>query len=151
MKIPDDLISEIRTEIEKKKLELKELESALNVLDKFGLNTGNPVKVPQNISPIKDIDSISIDDLDVQDNSSKETFKDQIAKFVMKLGSQEFTVKHVEAALIKYGVHVNGKSPRSRISIALNKLVDEKVLSRTYLGVGNVPNKFKYVDYDNEL
>jgi len=142
MKVPASVISEIRREIEQKKKEISELENALNVLEKIGsLDSDIQEKKPAPI-PLNDSDSISIDDLGIDDKQSKDTLKSQVWNVVSKLGTQEFTVAHVDAALKRFGIEVNGKHPRSRISIVLSKLEDEGLIHRTFTGAGNVPNRF---------
>ncbi len=147
----EDAIRELRADIENSKLDLDAKNRSLKVLE--GVFEKMTKKAVQNSSLTTENDDngqavnhdgfISIDDLSDVNEPKKRTLMDDIKDVLPRLGSQEFNISHVDRALKLMKIAVAGKSPRSRISVALARLSEERVLARTFTGAGNTPNKYR--------
>jgi DNA-binding transcriptional ArsR family regulator len=145
----ENALSELRKQIEANKALLAEQERALAVLETMMGYSVKPAAVviqpPSNTAFLPGM--IAVDDLE-DGEGDKQTLRAQIVELIDRLGDQEFSVAHIDAALKKQGVVVNGKYPRSRISTVLSKLEDSGMLVKTFTGGGNVPHKYKVVPTD---
>lgn len=136
-----DPIAELEKRIEESKRLVIEQENALAVLKKaFGVaytsaaNTTKPQKVATD-------EVFNFNDL-ILPEVKRNTFNDDIRAVIGTFGKNEFTVLHVEAALIRRGIEIKGKSPRARISLSLAKLVEENFVGKVFEGSGNVPHRY---------
>jgi len=139
-------LSELRKQIEANKRLLEEQERALTVLEKMMGQSSGVVIIPDNdqASPSNlPSGGINLGELDVAENGDRQSLREQVCEFIRRFGDQEFTSAHIFAALKKAGIVVNGKYPRSRISMVLSKLEDEGALKRTFTGGGNVPHRYQ--------
>lgn len=137
-----EAIDALSKDIEGARRELESKENALRVLQgMYAKETGS--------SQFKEATGIATNDLiDLSEvleakQSHRRTFVDSVRDVVSRFGGQEFSVVHTEFALKKMGIELPGKTSRSRISMALNKLVDEGVTVMTSKGSGNVPNRYR--------
>lgn len=138
-------LAELRKQIEANKKLLAEQENALAVLERM-MGQASSFSAPASPTlPAKKVESGTLDlgELDIAVNGDKPTLRDQIVGVISRIGDQEFTGSHIDAALKKDGITVNGKYPRSRIAMVLAKLEAEGALTRTFTGGGNVPHKYK--------
>jgi DNA-binding transcriptional ArsR family regulator len=147
MNATENALSELRRQIEANKALLAEQERALMVLEKMMGYSSKPniaASLPPIITPVQTT-MIAIEALDNETDGDKQTLRAQIIDLIERLGDQEFSVAHIDAALKRMGITVNGKYPRSRISMVLAKLENGGILVRTFTGGGNVPHKYKAV------
>lgn len=86
---------------------------------------------------------IDLSELAEESTARRRTMVDDVRDVVRRFGRQEFTNAHAEAAMRRLGIEIVGKTPRSRISLAFAKLVEEGVLARTFIGGGNVPHRYR--------
>lgn len=137
-----DAIDELCKEVEDARRELEGKENALRVLQGMhAKETGSSQlkKVPV-MAPNELIDLSGV--LETK-QTHRLKFVDSVRDVVSRFGDQEFSVVHTEFALKKMGIELPGKTSRSRISMALNKLVDEGVTVIKSKGSGNVPNRYR--------
>ncbi len=141
-------IEEARHALDKRERELAAKVEARNVMRRFAEGVSvvtstviaAPVAPVQTPAPVGEIDlSGLIDD----STARRRTLVDDVRDVVKRLGRQEFTNAHVEAAMRRLGIEIVGKTPRSRISLAFAKLVEEGTLARTFVGGGNVPHRYR--------
>jgi DNA-binding transcriptional ArsR family regulator len=147
MNATENALSELRRQIEANKALLEEQERALMILETMMGYSSKPVvaaNVPAPNVPVQN-SLIELGELDSGINGDKPTLRTQITEVIERLGDQEFSVAHIDAALKKMGIAVNGKYPRSRISMVLAKLEESGALVKTFTGGGNVPHKYKAV------
>lgn len=150
-------VNQIQSAIEDLKLEINAIQldldaklRSLGVLEGiYGKMLGNtehknssPLVAMQPFSAQPSDDEFNVDDL-FADQPKKRTFTDETRSVVEKFGAKEFNINIVEIAMNKFGIAIAGKSPKSRISVSLNKLCDEGFLMRTFNGSGNIPNKYR--------
>lgn len=143
-------IQDLQLEINAAKLDLDAKLRSLSVLEGIhGRMLGgtehknsSPTVAIQPIATQSNQDEFNIEDL-FADQPKKRTFTDETRSVVEKFGAKEFNINIVEGAMNKLGIAIAGKSPRSRISVSLNKLCDEAFLMRTFNGSGNVANKYR--------
>jgi hypothetical protein len=147
-----DAINSLKAEISAAQLDIDAKRRSLEVLeviygkiqgeggtehkDRTLIVATQPTAVPPNNG------EFNVDDL-FADVPKKWTFTDETRSVVEKFGAKEFNINIVESAMTKLGVVIKGKSPKSRISVSLNKLCDEEFLMRTFNGSGNVANKYR--------
>ena len=67
----------------------------------------------------------------------------EIRGVVERLGDQEFSISHVEEILRKMGKGSETKHFKSRIWDCIRKLTREGVLTRTHMGVGRDPHRYR--------
>ena len=144
-------ISDLRDEIRHAELELdvktrslKVLESVLLEMKKttVGKNSDtwqDRASTYEYTPPTGLINLNEFDDL----TPPKKTLTDEIRDVVGRFGTQEFTIGHVDSVCRKLGLKIEGKSPKSRISVSLAKLCEEGYLQRTFTGAGSAPNKYR--------
>jgi hypothetical protein len=137
-----EALMELRARIDANRKLLEKQEAALIVMEEMmGINHS---KVAKETAPLEFYKGgIDIKNLNLSDNSSKKTFKQQVKEVVELFGDQEFTVQHVFIALLGIGTKVNGNQPKARIAGMLSILEGEGLIVKTTVGKGSVPNKFK--------
>lgn len=144
------LIEEAEKQVAIKRRALEEQENALLVLKKMASET--LIQDSSVITPAQPQEDIKFDDLFTGGIARKKSqLVDDIRKLVSQFGQNEFTVDIVKAALDKVGVVINAEKPKPRISVALGKLVDEKILKIVVKGAGNAPNVYKLNDEFDDL
>ena len=138
-----DPIAELEKRIEENKRLVSEQEQALAVLKKaFGISAAN-TKTQAVITKNSEVNDVfSFGDL-IAPTNKRNTFLDDIKSVISQFASNEFSVVHVEAALKRKGIEINGKSPRARISLALAKLMDDKFVEKVFDGSGNIPHRYR--------
>lgn len=144
-------IRELETEIDAANLDLQAKIRSLQVLRGIlqKMNSSTVVKTSfehersEANGTAQDHELIDLQALDGGIGQKRRTLADDVADLLPRIGPQEFSIAHVEALLKRCGIEVNAKSPRSRISVALAKLCDDGVLMRTFIGGGNVPNRYR--------
>jgi len=136
-----EAIDALSKEVEGARRELESKENALRVLqDMYAKQTGSSLyKAAQDMSS----QLIDLSEVHEAKQSHRRTFLDSVRDVVSRFGDQEFSVVHTEFALKKLGIEVPGKASRSRISMVLNKLVDEGITEMTHKGSGNIPNRYR--------
>jgi len=146
----EEAIRDLQTEINSAQLELdakiRSLKVLENVLVRIAGNAGkkdSSLTLPTKSDIQDDNGIIDLQELDTGLADRKRTLIDDIRDIAPRFGTQEFTIAHVEGALKKLGIEVTGKFPRSRISVALVKLAEERVLIKTFTGIGNVPHRYR--------
>jgi hypothetical protein len=149
----DDAISALKTEIDSLEIALSakrmSYETLVGIAVRLQKNTvqkdgsENPELILKTDPTTSHDGLIDINDLSDGISAKKRTLVDDVKEVVMRFGSQEFILGHVDVALKRQGVEVTGKSPKSRISVALVRLCRDEVLVRTFTGVGNVPNRYR--------
>lgn len=132
-------IEDIQRKIEDTERELTELKTTLRVLERLN---GKPHQLAA--PTLSESGEIILDDLHVPEKAKKSTstLNDSLTNIINRMGSQEFTVRHVEAALIQSGKGSNAKHFRNRVSIGIRKLSENGVITRIHKGVGNDPHKY---------
>lgn len=138
-----EAIDALSKEVEHARRELEGKENALSVLqDMYAKQTGGSLyRIAQGLSN----QLIDLSEVHEAKNAHRHTFVDSVRDAVNRFGDQEFSVIHTEFALKKLGV-INdelSKNSRSRISMALSKLVDEGVTVMSFKGGGNVPHRYR--------
>ncbi len=146
--IEEDEIERLRIEIDMLRKELSDKEAVLQYLE---LRKGKQAVIPrefiQNINSNLDNLQLDVDEL-LAPSTGSPTLVDQVKNAISRFDTKEFTVAHVEAALIRLGaIHPDvSKTVRPRISSILAKLYDNKELDRTFKGKGNVPHRYKNIE-----
>jgi hypothetical protein len=143
-------INSLKAEISAAQLDLDAKRRSLDVLEGiYGKILGGTehkdgalIAAIQPIAPPSNNGEFNVDDL-FADVPKRWTFTDETRRVVEKFGAKEFNISIVESAMKKLGITIKGKSPKSRISVSLNKLCDEEFLMRTFNGSGNVANKYR--------
>jgi hypothetical protein len=137
-----DPIAELEKRIQESKRLVTEQENALAVLKKaFGGAIYAPTPALGK-SKVQQSGTFSFDDLSVPDTKQRSKVTEDVKSVVSNFGTNEFTVLHVEAALLQRGIVIDSKSPRARISLAMAKLLDEGFVTRVFEGSGNVPHRY---------
>ncbi|MBC7619892.1 MAG: hypothetical protein H7293_13070 [Candidatus Saccharibacteria bacterium] len=149
----DDAINALRAEIDSleialsaKRMSYETLKGIAGGLQKEAVQkdgSKNPGEIIKTDSVIDDDGIIDLNELSDDIAAKKRTLVDEVKEVVVRFGSQEFNLGHVDAALKRQAVEVTGKSPKSRISVALVRLCRDEFLVRTFTGVGNVPNRYR--------
>lgn len=143
-------IARERTALDEREKVLAGKEQALLVLERIGL--GRPASheaqalraSTSSADALKESNSlIHLNDLFTDVENRRRTLTDDVRDVVRRFGTQEFTVAHVEAAMKRLGIEVVGKTPRSRIALAVTKLCEEEILVRSFVGGGNVPHRYR--------
>lgn len=139
-----------RKDLEGRERGLEAKEQALDVLSRYATALPEPMVAHQEPTALQarhqpDAE-FDINDLDVDGHSQRKTFVDDVRNVVRRFGRQEFTNAHVEAAMKRLGIGIVGKTPRQRISLAFTKLVEERVIVRSFIGGGNVAHRYKLRD-----
>jgi hypothetical protein len=132
-----DLITELEMRVAAKRKELEEEENALATVRRMMGQA--PLS---NNQPIVDKGQIDFSNL-IGNSEKKRTLVDEVRDVVLKFGTYEFTVAHIEAALKKLEIPVDAKNPRARIGIAVSNILEEGLIVRTFEGGGNVPHRYK--------
>lgn len=127
-------IEEEKMRISEGRKKLDEEEAALCVLERMIAGT---------VLPIGSQQEIDLGKLQVNIAPPKKSLITLVGEVVQRFGSQEFTVESVERVLEAQGNLPKGKTPRASIAMALTKLEQERVVIRTYRGVGSEPHRFK--------
>lgn len=143
----EELIAELRKEIEVDKKALATKEAALQFLERQGNKPESRIVPDQKTAENEAV--FHLDEL--VPGAGKKTLAEEATEVIKRFGTQEFTVAHVEAAMNKMGVKLDGKSPRARISVALGKLEETGLLVKTFEGKGNVPNRYKVKEIGSDL
>jgi len=134
-------LAELRKKIEDNRKLLQEQEHALEVLEKM---MGIPSTQGNSLSSIAASSSsvsIVLGELD----GAKPTLNAQVSGVLSKIGDQEFTAGHIESALNRAGITVNGQHPRARIAMVLAKLQENGEIERTVSGTGKNPHRYRVV------
>ena len=76
------------------------------------------------------------------------TLQDDIRGLIGRLGSQEFTVSHVDAVLKKMGKGSDAKHFKSRISDTIRKLTGEGLVTLSHQGIGSEPHRYRVAKED---
>lgn len=151
--IEEDEIERLRIEIDLLRKELSDKEAVLRYLE---LRNGKKAVINheaiQNIKSDSENLHFDVDEL-IMPSKGPRTLVDDVKDAIARFGNKEFTVAHVEAALIRLGAIKDGadKVVRPRISSILAKLYDAKELDRTFTGKGNVPHKYKNINTGSVL
>jgi site-specific recombinase XerC len=149
----EDAISALKAEIDSLEISLSakrmSYETLIGIAGNLQGNTAqkDSSKAPEIIAHTYPVNSheglIDLNDLSDEISAKKRTLIDDVKEVVVRFGSQEFNLGHVDVALKRQGVEVAGKSPKSRISVALVRLCRDEVLARTFTGIGNTPNRYR--------
>jgi len=102
-------------------------------------------------APVITQGQIDFEGLNVGKREAKESLTTQINDIVIRFGSYEFCVDHVEKALEKAGIAVKGKTPRARIANTLGILRKKGVIVRTVTGRGSDPHMFRLANTNMRL
>ena len=138
--------ADIQNAIEETERELAELRAAYRVMERLG---GAAIKLDTTAgsvdATIGESGAIDIDEIELTRKPSKarSTLDTDIRSLIGRLGSQEFTVSHVNAILRKMGKGSEAKHFKNRISITTRKLADEGLITRTHKGSGNDPHRYR--------
>jgi len=147
MELTESQISSMLKDIRSQINELEKKASALELVAKM-LGADNQVdKKPDDITETGVID---LESLDVDQPKKRKTLGNDIREILPRFGDQEFTVNHVEAVLERMGKAPSGKTPKSRIAMALTLLEREGAITRVFKGRGNVPNRYRQYDSDEK-
>lgn len=137
-------LNELRKEIEADRKSLAEKEAVVRFLERReGKKEPSPVSAPLADGVIQLGELIP--------DIGKRTLVAEVKDVVSRFGHQEFSVVHVDTVMKQRGLDIKGKSPRSRIAVALGKLEEDGVLVKTFQGKGNVPNKYKLKEAGEDL
>lgn len=137
-----DILTEFEQRIAANKRDIEEQEHALAILKRTMARNSDQSGGIQ--IPPKKVEAINFDDLiGGAQKIKKHTLTDDVRNVVSQFGANEFTIAHIDAALNKIGVVIDAKTPRTRMSIALGKLVEEGFVVRVFEGAGNVPHRYK--------
>lgn len=137
-----DPIVELEKRIQENKRLVIEQEQALAVLKKAFSGAATSVATPVITKKSDASQPFNFNDLLVVEKK-RNSLTDEIQSVVSTFGKNEFTVLHVEAALLRNGVELIGKSPRARISLSLAKLVEQKFVEKVFEGSGNIPHRYR--------
>lgn len=139
-------LDELKREIEVDRKALAEKEAVLRFLE---ARQGRK-PVAQGVEQSEKHDQEALFTLDeLVPESGRQPLIEHVKEILPRFGDQEFTVVHVDAALKQIGVEVSGRLPRSRLSTILGKLDERGVVTKTFQGAGNVPNKYKVAKDDD--
>ncbi len=137
---------DIRKAIEETERELAELKAAYRVMERLGgvatkINTKAGALTPT----IGESGVINLDEIELAENPVKRgsTLLTDVRGVIGRLGSQEFTVNHVDAVLKKMGKGSEAKHFKGRISVIIRTLVDDGVITRIHKGIGNDPHRYR--------
>ena len=137
---------DLQKAIEKAERELAELKVASKVMERLGgfaakSNTGADSVTPT----IGESGVINLDEVELLGKPVKRgpTLLDDIRGLIGRLGSQEFTINHVEAVLKKMGKGSGAKHFKNRISAAIRKIADEGLITLSHKGVGSDPHRYR--------
>lgn len=138
-----DLV-DLRQQVAESRKRLEEQERALSIVEQMLADKpGQAAPTPAPNTEVK----VDLSALELEARSpQRETLPDQVKSLKASFGSQEFEVKHVEAALKKMGKTIAGKSPRARIAMVLSGLESSGEVVRTYKGVGSAPHRFRFTE-----
>lgn len=143
-------VDELRSELEQKKQEVKDLEAALRVLEKReGIASASKSTSSEQIvasqSPLNESGEIDFDKLELPDRTAnaKPSLVDEAKSVIEKFGGREFTVNHVYAALKQLGKVKDAKHTKNRVSLNVRALTQEGFITRTHKGKGNDPHRYK--------
>ena len=137
---------DIQEEIEEKERELADLKAAHKVIERLDSLTAKSNTKPGSVTPaIGESGIINLDEVEIPGKPVKSgpSLLDDIRGLIERLGSQEFTVNHVDAVLKKMGKGSDAKHFKSRISDAIRKLTDEGVVTRSHKGAGSDPHRYR--------
>ena len=139
--------ADIQEAIEETERELVELRAAYRVMERLG---GAAIKSNTTAGPVMDATigesgAIDLDEIELTRKPAKvgSTLVTDIRGLIGRLGSQEFTLNHVNAILRKMGKGSEAKHFKNRISITIRKLADEGLITRTHKGGGNDPHRYR--------
>ena len=140
---------DIRKEIEKKERELAELNAAYKVVERLDNPATKSTTMANPVTPtIGESGVINLDDVELPGKPVKrgKTLQDDIRGLIERIGSQEFTVNHVDAILKKMGKGSNAKHFKGRISDTIRKLTDEGLVTRSHKGFGSDPHRYRMAE-----
>lgn len=136
-KSDSEILEAAKLAVEKARSELKKREDILQALLEYA-GIGGAAQVEN----VADAENIDVSKLPLTKSQSRGLVVDSIKETIEKFGDQEFVVAHVESALQQVGKPMTGNSPRAKISSVLKKLERQGFLKCTFVGGGNVPNKY---------
>lgn len=145
------LIQYLEEQIEKERTALQIKEKLLGELK----SKISPSNVTQNIvnqlhQQAQSSGSINVHDL-IEEIPKRKSIIDEIREIVDRFGDQEFTVQHVDAVYkTNHGIPSSDTSNRTKISTALTKLKNNGLISITFKGGGNVPNRYKRISQEKK-
>ena len=142
----DYTLKDLEQEEEEAKQLLEEIRAAIRVHKRMSGKKTDAQKPRAELQqePINTTGDINLDDLDIPSKADKKpTLNDEIKNVISRLGNQEFTVNHIEAALRQLGKGSNAKHFKNRIATNVKKLLDDGYLERTFEGKGFLPHKYK--------
>ena len=146
-------VQKLKSDLFEKEKFLSEKEAILKYLESFQSKSSAPKHIAEAVS-IENNEIFDLDDLIVRTHASS-TLLDNIRKVISKFGNQEYTVSHVEAALLKMGFIQSESdakiSLKPRIALNLANLVNANEILRTFEGKGNTPHRFKNIESKNEI
>ena len=148
----EEAIRDLRIEISGLEVQLNAKTMSLATLEGISQKMQNNETVVKDRTITKDVSLsseqgalglIDLNELDDSLSPKKRTLVDDVKDVVARFGAQEFNLGHVDGALRRQNIDVSGKSPKSRISVALVRLCRDDILVKTFTGVGNVPNRYR--------
>ena len=138
---------DLQKAIEETERELAELKAANRIMER---RDGFASKSSTRADPVMDATigesgAIDLDEIELTRKPAKvgSTLVTDIRSLIGRLGSQEFTLNHVNAILRKMGKGSEAKHYKNRISITIRKLADEGLITRTHKGGGNDPHRYR--------
>ena len=137
---------DLQKAIEATERELAELKAAQRVMDRLGgFATKSNAKAGSITPAIGESGIINLDEVELPGKREKRgpTLLADIRSVIGRLGSQEFTVSHVDAVLKKMGRGSEAKHFKNRISITIRQLADEGLITLSHKGVGSDPHRYR--------
>lgn len=141
------LLAELRAKIEVSKKTLDEQEKALKIVEAMmGVSVTSAATTPTPAITVPTTSESQSEPIELNSlviPPPPVTLKDEVIDIIKRLGDQEFNVTHIDTLLKRMGKVVTGKSPKSRISMAISSLVESGMLVKTFEGAGHVPHRYK--------
>ena len=138
---------DLQKAIEETERELAQLKAANRIMERRdGFASKSSTRADSVIAAtISESGAIDIDEIEFTRKPANlgTTLVTDIRSLIGRLGSQEFTVSHVNAILRKMGKGSEAKHFKNRISITTRKLADEGLITRTHKGSGNDPHRYR--------
>ncbi len=137
-------LEELKRKRDEKAEELRELESAIKVLERYG----NGESTAGTVTEISESGVINLDEIELPERSAvpKQTLADDVRSTIERFGKQDFTVNHVVAVLRKLGKKGSeSKHFRNRVYQAVKQLAEERVIELAHKGVGSDPHQYRRV------
>ena len=135
----------IQKAIEETERELADLKAAFKVVKRLDSLAAKSNTKADSVTPtIGASGVINLDDVELPGSPVKRgpTLLDDIRALIGRLGSQEFTINHVEAVLEKMGKGSDAKHFKSRIAVVIRKLTDEGLVTLSHKGAGSDPHRY---------